>query len=149
MKQANRTRLSLVLLVLVLGAAVTLALLLRGGRVDKTGLWEDAKYLRDKSFGSGEITVEVEVKAGNQSITFTIKTDKTTLGEALLEHDLIEGEQTNYGLYVTKVNGIVADFEVDESYWALYRDGEMMMAGVDTTEIENGEHYELVHTNTN
>lgn len=117
-----------------------------GKKVPAEGLWENAKYLQDTEFGNGKITVYVEVKAGEYAVTFTVKTDKETLGDALLEHELISGDQSQYGLYVKKVNGIVADFDVDKSYWAFYQDGEYMMTGVDGTAISGGEHYELVYT---
>ncbi len=113
--------------------------------VPKEGLWEDAVYRRDTTLGKGDKTVLVEVKAGDESITFTINTDKDTLGDALLEHELIEGEQGAYGLYIKKVNGILADYDVDKSYWGFYQDGEYMMTGVDGTAIEGGEHFELVY----
>lgn len=111
--------------------------------VEKTGLWESATYRRDMTFGSGEKTVVVEVKAGEELVTFTVKTDKDTVGEALLEHGLIAGEEGAYGLYVKVVNGIVADYDVDKSYWAFYVNGEYAMTGVDTTKITQGETYRL------
>lgn len=111
--------------------------------VEKTGLWESATYRRDMTFGSGEKTVVVEVKAGEELVTFTVKTDKDTVGEALLEHGLIAGEEGAYGLYVEVVNGIVADYDVDKSYWAFYVNGEYAMTGVDTTKITQGETYRL------
>ncbi|MBO5859082.1 MAG: DUF4430 domain-containing protein [Clostridia bacterium] len=117
-----------------------------GNTVDKTGLWEAANYLKDTEFGSGETTVQVEVKAEEQSVTFTINTDKATLGEALLEYGLIAGEESQYGLYVKAVNGITADYDVDQSYWAFCQNGEYMMNGVDSTEIADGEHYEFIYT---
>jgi hypothetical protein len=61
-------------------------------KVDATGVWEDATYRSDKEFGEGSKTVQVEVKVEEQSVTFTIHTDAKTLGEALLAHKLIEGE---------------------------------------------------------
>ena len=108
--------------------------------------WETATHLEDAAFGEGATTVQVEVKAKDKSVTFTIKTDKKTLGDALLEHDLIAGEEGAYGLYVKVVNGITADYDVDQSCWGFYKNGEYMMTGVDATEIANGEHYELVYT---
>ena len=114
--------------------------------VDKTGLWENADHLRDKEFGKGEKTVIVEVKAGEQSVTFTVHTDKNTVGEALLEHGLIDGDQGAYGMYIKSVNGIVADYDVDRSYWAFYVNGEYAMTGVDTTEITEGAVYKLEYT---
>lgn len=130
---------------IVLTLVFIFALVSCGNSVDKTGLWEKATYLKDTEFGQGKTTVKVEVKVEDQSVTFTIKTDKKTLGDALLEHDLIAGEESAYGLYVKVVNGITADYDVDQSYWGFYKNGEYMMTGVDATEIANGEHYELVY----
>lgn len=110
------------------------------------GLWENATYTKDTTLGEGAATVTVEVKAGEKSVSFTIKTDKTILGDALKEHSLIEGDEGEFGLYIKKVNGITADYDVDQSYWGFYKNGEMMMEGVDLTEIKDGEHYELVYT---
>ena len=77
---------------------------------------------------------------GNEKV-FEIHTDKTTVGEALLEVQLIEGEEGAYGLYVKKVNGITADYDVDQTYWAFYINGEMAMTGVDATDVEAGATY--------
>ena len=114
--------------------------------IEKTGLWENATYLSDKEFGEGSKTLVVEVKAGDESVTFTLKTDKTTVGEALQEYDLIDGEEGEYGLYIKVVNGITADYDVDQSYWAFYIDGEYAMSGVDTTDITDGVVYKLEYT---
>ena len=97
------------------------------------------------TFGKGEKTVTVVVKAEDESVTFTVNTDKDTLGDALLEHDLIDGEEGQFGLYIKVVNGITADYDVDKSYWGFYPNGEYMMTGVDGTTIEGGETFELVY----
>lgn len=111
--------------------------------VEKTGVWENATYRKDMTFGSGEKTVTVEVKAEDQLVTFTIKTDKDTVGAALLEHGLIAGEQGDFGLYVKVVNGITADYDVDQHYWAFYINGDYAMTGVDSTEIDESATYTL------
>lgn len=112
--------------------------------VSAEGLWENATYRRDTELGTGAKTVQVEVKAGEESVTFTIHTDKETLGDAMLEHGLIAGDAGAYGLYVKLVNGIEADYDKDGSYWGFYKNGEMMLVGVDGAVIADGEHYELV-----
>lgn len=117
-----------------------------GNSVEQTDLWGKATYLNDTQFGKGAKTVEVEVKAEEKSVTFTIKTDKNTVGDALLEHKLIDGDQGEYGLYIKVVNGITADYDVDKSYWAFYIDGEYATSGVDTTEIKEGTKYQLAYT---
>ena len=73
--------------------------------------------------------------------TFEIKTDAKTVGEALVEEGLIEGHDTEYGLYVDVVNGIALDWEKDGKYWAFYINGEYAMTGVDATEVEEGATY--------
>ena len=77
---------------------------------------------------------------GNETV-FEIHTDKTTVGDALLELELISGEQQMYGLYVKTVNGITADFDTDGTYWGFYVNGEYAMSGVDTTTITEGDSY--------
>ena len=114
--------------------------------VSADGLWEDATYRRDMTFGTGAKTVEVEVKVEEKSVTFTLKTDKETLADSLLEHSLVSGEDGPYGLYVKEVNGIVADYDVDGAYWSLYKGGESCMTGVSGVTVSDGEHYELVYS---
>ena len=135
---------SVVLVVVVLSFVLCLASC--NEKIDAEGLWENATYRSDKEFGKGEKTVEVEVKVEEQSVTFTIHTDADTLGEALLEHELIAGEDSQYGIYVKTVNGILADYDVDKSYWGFYQNGEYLMSGVDTTAIVGGEHFEIVYS---
>ncbi len=114
--------------------------------VEKTGVWESATYRKDMEFGSGAKTVVVEVKAEGEAVTFTIKTDKDTVGAALLEHKLITGEEGQFGMYIKAVNGIVADYDEDQTYWAFYVNGEYALTGVDTTEITEGATYQLERT---
>ena len=132
------TRITLLLL-----ALLTLLSLVACADVEKTGVWEEATYTSDKEFGKGEKTVTVKVIAEEQELTFTIHTDKETLGDALLEHELIEGEEGAFGIYVKRVNGILADYDVDQTYWSFTKEGVMMMVGVDSATIADGEQYEL------
>lgn len=116
-----------------------------GSRIQQD-LWETATYKEDKEFGNGEKTILVAVGVEENLVTFKINTDKATLGDALIEHNLISGENGPYGLYIKVVNGIVADYDINQSYWSLCKDGEYMQTGVDVTEISDGEHYELIYT---
>lgn len=109
-------------------------------------LWENAMYTTDTVLGEGEKTVTVSVTADSTTVSFTIHSDEKYLGKALLFHELITGEEGEYGLFIKSVNGIVADYDVDKYYWGFYKDGEYMLNGIDTTEFKDGEHYELVRT---
>lgn len=91
---------------------------------------------------SKSFTLEVTDRDGNTE-RFDLTTDKTTVGEALLEEGLIAGEDGPYGLYITEVSGIVADYSMDGTYWAFYIDGDYANSGVDTTEVVDGSTYGL------
>ena len=60
-----------------------------------------------------------------------------------LANNLIAGEEGAYGLYVKTVNGITADYDKDQTYWAFYIDGEYAVSGVDTTDIVESSVYTL------
>ncbi|MBR2490076.1 MAG: DUF4430 domain-containing protein [Ruminiclostridium sp.] len=92
--------------------------------------------------GQTEFTLLVVDQEGTE-YTFQIHTDQETVGAALLEEGLIAGEEGAYGLYVTSVLGITADYEADQSYWAFYINGAYANTGVDTTTIVAGDSYEL------
>ena len=117
-----------------------------GGKKPAEGLWASATYTEDTTLGKGSKTITVEVTAEEKTVVFTVKTDADTVGAALLEHNLIAGDQGDYGLYVKTVNGILADFDVDQTYWSFTIAGEMAMTGVDQTELVDGTVYGLVRT---
>lgn len=90
--------------------------------------------------GSTSFAFAVTDAEGSTS-SFEIHTDKATVGEALLELELIAGDDSEYGLYVKTVNGITLDYDKDGKYWAFYIDGEYATAGVDATPAADGASY--------
>lgn len=109
-------------------------------------LWKTATYSENVTLGEGATSIDVEVKANDKAITVTINTDAENLEAALLENGLVEGEDGAYGLYIKKVNGILADYDIDGAYWAMYKDGEYLTTGANEVVIASGDHYELVYT---
>ena len=86
--------------------------------------------------GEGKTAFTVEVaQLDGTSITFTVNTDKETVGEALLELGVVAGDTT--------VNGVTLDYNTDGAYWAFYINGEYASTGVDATNIEAGASYAL------
>lgn len=120
--------------------------------VDATEITEGAVYSLTKTvsytvMGEGSTSFFLTVKDVDGAVTkFQINTDAATVGEALLALELIAGDEGDYGLYVTTVNGITADWDSEQAYWAFYIDGEYAMTGVDATEIVAGTTYELAKT---
>ena len=92
--------------------------------------------------GDTKFTLSVVDQDGNET-QFEIHTDKETVGEALLECGLVEGDEGEFGLYVKKVNGIEADYDKNGTYWAFYINGEYATTGVDSTTITEGDTYSL------
>jgi len=102
------------------------------------------------SGGGGKTPSEFpfEVMDQNGELTeFTVESDgEQTVGAALLKAGLIQGDESEYGLYVKSVNGITADYDADGAYWAFYIDGEYAATGVDATDIEADRVYAFVYT---
>ena len=87
-----------------------------------------------------EFTVEV-TKADGTMKSFTFKSDKKNVGDALIAEGLIEGEEGKYGWFITKVDGEYHKWEDDGKYWAFYIDGEYANTGVSETPITAGATY--------
>lgn len=139
MKHNNFKKLLTLVMALVLMAAMALTFTGCGSKETNTAetVAQDAAVTT--------FTLTVTDLEGNES-TFDITTSKTMLGDALLEKGLIAGDEGDYGLYITAVNGITADWDKDQTYWAFYIDGEYALTGVDSTEIDPNATYALVLT---
>lgn len=96
------------------------------------------------SEGSKTVTFEV-INAEAESEEFVLHTDAEYLGEVLLSEELIQGEDSEYGLFVTEVNGITANAD-NQEWWCFTKGGEMVNTGVDTTPIADGDHFEATLT---
>lgn len=94
--------------------------------------------------GEGATTFPLTIKdKEGTTIKIEVKTDKPTVGEALIELGLMDGEDSDFGMYVKSVNGVTADYNTDGVYWAFYIDGQYATTGIDVTEITEGAEYEL------
>ena len=89
------------------------------------------------------ITITVQMVYDDVDKEVQLRTNEEYLSGALLGAELIEGNDSEYGIYITTVDGRVADDEAHE-FWGIYKDGEMTPTGADTTVIRDGEHYELI-----
>ena len=112
------------LLVLVIGAAL---------------IWNANRPEAQEGGKALEVTV---VHGDESSKDFSFSTDAENLRTALEEQKLIEGTESEYGLFVTTVDGETAD-DAQQQWWCFSKDGEDLMTGVDDTMIADGEHYEI------
>ncbi len=132
----------------VLIAAIALCMTGCNGKTDtdsssvSTGTGSSA--VESTVIGKGEKSFDFTVTdVDGKKAAFKVNTDKSTVGDALLELELIAGDKGDYGLYVKTVNGITLDYDKDGKYWAFYENGSYAQKGVDLTEITEGASYEF------
>lgn len=113
---------------------------------EEVSLWESATYTENQTFGDGEKSITIEVKAEERSVEFVVRTNADILADALTEHNIISGDEGPYGIYVTHVNGMEADYEENQSFWSLEKDGLQLTTGVSETGIKDGDKFTLVYT---
>lgn len=89
--------------------------------------------------GVKEISLTITHTDGSTR-TEDIETTAQYLAEALEPYDLLEGEDTEYGLFVKTVDGEYAD-DTQSTYWVFTVNGEEGMYGVDTQPIADGDAY--------
>ena len=95
--------------------------------------------------GAKTVTVDVVHADGKQN-EFVYHTDLAYLGELLLSEGLVKGENREYGLYITQVDGEDANYDTDKAYWALYENGEYATQGAETMPLADGSLFSLVYT---
>ena len=104
-----------------------------------------AALVDGQTYGTGSTSFSLAVTDPDKNtVTVTVKTDKDTVGAALVELNLVSGSDSEYGLMVDTVNGITLDYNKDGKYWAFYINGEYAMTGVDATPVEEGTAYAFV-----
>lgn len=122
---------------LIIAAAAFVVLVVAGILV-----WQFA--MPKGSAGAKAYTFTVVNAAGEEKV-HNLRTDEEMLGAALQAEKLIEGEASEFGLFVKTVDGITVN-DANQEWWALYADGEMVMTGVDVTPVEDGGNYTFTLT---
>ena len=99
--------------------------------------------------GSKAITIEV-VDSKEKSVVYKLQTDAEFLVEAMEEAKeqglTYEGEEGQYGLSISAVNGERADYTLDGAYWSFNVNGEYCNYGVSEQSVEDGDAFEIVYT---
>ena len=94
---------------------------------------------------AGDKNITVQIVYDDVSKSVSIDTDAEYLRGALEQEKLVEGSESEYGLFITSVDGRVAD-DGKQEWWCITKGGESVMSGVDPTPIADGETYELTLT---
>lgn len=97
--------------------------------------------------GSKKIEIEV-VNDSGEIKTYDVKTDAEYLRQAMEEAEGLEfsGEESEYGMMITEINGVVADYNADQSYWAFYINGDFCNYGIEKQPVTDGDVFRIEYT---
>ncbi len=93
------------------------------------------------------ITIEV-VDSKKDTTSYNVTTNAQFLKDAMEEADGLEfsGEEGDYGIMLSTVNGETADFEKDGAYWSIMVNDEYGNYGIDQQPLTDGDVYQIVYT---
>ncbi len=107
-----------------------------------------SKTKGDSEKKADEKSITLEVVDNNGDTTpYEINTDKEFLYDAVADVDglTLDGYEGDYGYYITAVNGLQADYEIDGAYWSLYVNDEYGMHSISQQPVTEGDTYKLVY----
>lgn len=111
------------------------------------------KNPNEKHEGVKTVTIEVDygsLDKGNER--FTLTTDGYYVLDALNECKELyadfdfKGDDTGYGLFITEINGIFAEYNTNNAYWSFYVNGDYASFGVSTQTIANNDVIKFCYT---
>ncbi len=97
--------------------------------------------------GEKQVTIEV-ITADETSSLYEVLTDGEYLIDAMNEADglTFEGVEGQYGVSISHINGVRADYVLDGAYWAFFVNEEYCNYGVSEQPIEDGDEFRIVYT---
>lgn len=97
----------------------------------------------------GEKSITIEVIAEDKTSTvYEVDTDAQYLLGAMEDADglTFEGEEGPYGMSISSINGVRADYTLDGAYWGFFVSGEYCNYGVSQQPVEDGDSFQIVYT---
>ena len=99
--------------------------------------------------GSKTYTLEVVDDTGSTA-SYSGRTDAESLSgimdELVAEGNFTyDGSDSEYGLFISTVNNITADYDNDGAYWSIMVNGEYGQYGADSQPVSDGDDFELVY----
>lgn len=101
------------------------------------------------SEGEKQVNILVVSKNGDET-SYEVQTDAEYLLGAMEDAEELgltfEGDDGDYGLMVTTVNGETAIYAEDGAYWSFYVNGEYCEYGVSEQPVADGDEFEIQYT---
>lgn len=143
---------------LIIGMAIGLAILIaafaiaffiqegkRNEKLNDTGSSVSDNADANEQEAKMNISVTIVYKDKTQKV-FDIKTNEKYLSDALFQEGLVAEEEHNGSGMYTVIDGVKADYNVDQSWWCVTQDGNMTNYGMDDLILSNGDKYEITYT---
>lgn len=101
-------------------------------------------YQKSKpSVSEGAKQIKVTVVHGDETENvFEYDTDAEYLGEVLKSEKLVDGEDGEFGMFITTADGEQAD-DSKQRWWCITKAGEQVNTSADQTPVADGDEFEL------
>ncbi len=106
------------------------------------------KFKPTSSKEAKTVTITV-VDDNKEEIFYTVCTDSaTTLRQVMDLADGLtySGDESEYGIMITTVNGVTADFNENGAYWAFYVNGEYCNYGIEEQPVNDKDEFKIEYT---
>lgn len=133
MKKQKSFKIELIVSVLIILLAIGGVFLARGGFSNNKNTTQA---------GQNNVEVNVVNEKEDYDKTYSFETEEKTLGDLLDKEKLVEYQDSDYGRYITGVDGMKAD-DSKQLWWSVEVNGESSQTGVDGIEIKAGDKYTL------
>ncbi|HAU85830.1 MAG TPA: hypothetical protein DCW90_10095 [Lachnospiraceae bacterium] len=133
MKKQKSFKIELIVSVLIILLAIGGVFLARGGFSNNKNTTQA---------GQNNVEVNVVNEKEDYDKTYSFETEEKTLGDLLDKEKLVEYQDSDYGRYITGVDGMKAD-DSKQLWWSVEVNGESSQTGVDGIEIKDGDKYTL------
>lgn len=105
------------------------------------------KFKPGTTAGAKTVTIQV-VDDQKQQTNYTVESDVETLREAMDQAEGLtySGDESEYGIMITTVNGVTADYEKDGAYWAFYVNDEYCNYGIEEQPANDQDVFKIEYT---
>jgi hypothetical protein len=102
-------------------------------------------YLSRPEINPNLKTIELEIVSERDSYSEveTFETEHMYLADLLIEEELIEYQESDFGRFITAVLGMESD-DAEQYWWSIAVDGEPAVVGIDQLPLEDGRTYSLI-----
>ncbi|MBP3379997.1 MAG: DUF4430 domain-containing protein [Ruminococcus sp.] len=131
--KANKSKKKIILIIIGIIVLVGLAV----------GMWFLSRSFKDEPVEGGKnITLRIASERDSYDFEEKYETKEEYLGDFLDKEGIIGFDTSEYGRFITSVNGYEASSD-DQSWWCVMVNGESAVTGVDEIVIEDGAEYSL------